>query len=87
MPSTKIETRMGKGKWEKLLTYLQRETRRAKRRGWSKGRQDFIQAMAQVVWVIQNTGRGKAPRYPRDLRPEPHEFVLEVRRSKRVWGK
>jgi hypothetical protein len=58
------EQRMGRVKWAKILSDLQKKVRTAKRIG-PDGREDLMNAMAIVAYIIQNTGRGRLVRIPR----------------------
>lgn len=60
----KTEHRMGRRKWDKLITDFQKKIRSAKRIG-PDAREELIAAMAVLTHVIQNTGRGSLVRWPR----------------------
>jgi hypothetical protein len=73
-----VETRMGKRKWLEVLSSLQRDIAYAKRVGWQRGRARVMQGVATLVWVVQNTGRARAPRFPRG----PHKLTVLAEWSK-----
>lgn len=60
--------RMGRVKWRKMLSDLQKRVRTAKRIG-PEGREDLMEAMAIVAHIIQNTGLGRFVRIPRGQKP------------------
>ena len=66
----KKENRMGKRKWDEMLSDLQGKVRAAKRVG-PDARADLMDAMASVVHVIQDTGKDSLVRWPRE-----HKLVL-----------
>ena len=75
-------TAIGKNKWGKWLSLLQKQTRRAKRVGWRKGGYQFMQALGEFVYMVQHSGRGKFPRIPHP--PGRNEYALSVRQIQRT---